>query len=253
VFEPADGYITPENYTGYNLVWRDEFEGTSLNTADWNYEMGAGGWGNQESQHYTDRSENSFVSNGRLTIEARQESYQGAPYTSARLTTQFKQAFRFGRVDIRAILPEGQGIWPALWMLGTEIQNVGWPACGEIDIMELVGHEPNIIHGTADWEPQVQTWSFNKGTGTSLASGKFSDEYHVFSIVWEQNAIRWLLDDVEYFSLDNGEVNGNYPFNGDFFFIFNIAVGGQWPGYPDASTQFPQRMHVDYIRVFQRR
>lgn len=254
IFIPADGYITPESYTGYDLSWQDEFDGTSLNAADWNHETGAGGWGNQESQHYTDRTENSYVSNGRLTIEAREESFSGSAYTSARLTTQGKQTFQYGRVDIRAILPEGQGIWPALWMLGTEISNIGWPACGEIDIMELLGHEPGTVHGTAHWGPQGNSWSYNKGTGTTLSGGKkFSEKYHVFSLIWEPNSIKWLVDDNEFFSLTNSDVNGTYPFNAEFFFIFNIAVGGQWPGYPDATTVFPQRMHVDYIRMFQKR
>lgn len=248
---PADGYITPENYTGFNRVWEDEFDGTSLNTADWNHETGAGGWGNQESQHYTARTENAYVANGRLTLEAREESFSGSAYTSARLTTQGKISFTHGRVDIRAILPEGQGIWPALWMLGDNISTVGWPHCGEIDIMELIGHEPSTTHGTAHWGPQGNSSSFNKGAGTTLASGKFSDEYHVFSIIWEPNSIKWLVDDNEFFALANADVNGNYPFDNDFFFIFNIAVGGQWPGYPDATTVFPQRMHIDYIRMFQ--
>jgi hypothetical protein len=254
VFIPADGYITPDNYTGYDLVWRDEFDGNSLNTSDWNYEIGAGGWGNEERQYYTDRAENSYVSNGRLTIEARDESFSGSPYTSARLTTQNKVSYKYGRVDIRAILPEGQGIWPALWMLGDNISSVGWPACGEIDIMELVGHEANKVHGTAHWGPQGNSWSYNKGGAFTLSSGKYSDEYHVFSIIWEPNSIKWMVDDVQYFSLTNSDVNGAYPFDVDnFFFIFNIAVGGLWPGYPDATTQFPQRMHVDYIRMFQKK
>lgn len=254
VFIPADGYITPESYTGYDLVWRDEFDGNSLNTSDWNYEIGAGGWGNEESQYYTDRDENSYVSNGRLTIEAREESFSGAPYTSARLTTQGKQSFKYGRVDIRAILPEGQGIWPALWMLGDNISSIGWPACGEIDIMELVGHEANVVHGTAHWGPQGQTWSYNKGGAYTLPSGKFIDQYHVFSIIWEPGSIKWLMDDIEYFTLTNADVNGTYPFDvEEFFFIFNIAVGGRWPGYPDGTTTFPQRMHVDYIRMFQKK
>ena len=138
-------------------------------------------------------------------------------------------------------------------MLGTNISSVGWPHCGEIDIMELVGHEPGTVHGTAHWGPQGQTWSYNKGTGTTLSSGKFSDEYHVFSIIWEPNSIKWLVDDNQYFQLTNSDVNGTYPFDAEFFFIFNIAVGGTWPGDPDGTTVFPQRMYVDYVRVFQKK
>ncbi len=254
IFVPQDGYITPESYTGYDLVWRDEFNGNSLNMADWRFEMGAGGWGNQELQYYTDRSENLQVSNGNLIIEAREEAFNGAPYTSARIITLGKQSFTHGRVDIRAILPEGQGIWPALWMLGENITTIGWPACGEIDIMELVGHEPETVHGTAHWGPQGQTFSINKGEPYSLTGGqKFSDEYHVFSIIWEPNSIKWYVDDNHYFTLTNADVNGAYPFDADFFFIFNIAVGGVWPGNPDATTQFPQTMTVDYVRIFQKK
>jgi len=253
VFVPEDGYITPENYTGFNLVWGDEFDGNQLNPDDYTYEQGAGGWGNQESQIYTNRSENSYLSDGNLVIEAREENFNGSNYTSARIITQSKKIFAFGRIDIRAILPEGQGIWPALWMLGEDFGTIGWPACGELDIMELLGHEPGTVHGTAHWGPQGQSFSTFKGNEYSLNGGeKFSDEYHVFSLIWEPNSVRWLVDDVQYHSITTADVNGTpYPFNDEFFFIFNIAVGGQWPGYPDASTQFPQRMFIDYVRVFQ--
>lgn len=248
---PDDGYITPESYVGYTLAWQDEFEGSSLNPDDWTYEVNGDGGGNNELQYYTDRTENSFLSDGNLVIEAREESYLGHDYTSARIVTQNKQLFKYGRIDIRAILPEGQGIWPALWMLGTNISSIGWPACGEIDIMELVGHEPSTIHGTIHSGPQGQGYSNHTGAPYNLGSGKFSDEYHVFSIIWEPNSIKWLVDDNQYFSITNADVSGNYPFNEQFFFIFNVAVGGNWPGSPNASTQFPQRMIVDYVRVFQ--
>ncbi|MEO0899730.1 MAG: family 16 glycosylhydrolase [Bacteroidota bacterium] len=255
VFIPADGYITPTNYVGYDRVWADEFdEPGAVNSANWTHELGASGWGNEELQYYTDRTDNSYVEDGRLVIEAKKESFDGAPYTSARLISANKQTFAFGRVDIRAILPEGQGIWPALWMLGTNIGTVGWPACGEIDIMELVGHEPGTVHGTAHWGPQGQGFSNFKGASKSLLGGeKFSEEYHVFSIEWESNSITWFMDDEPYFNLTPSTVNGAYPFNAPFFFIFNIAVGGRWPGYPDGTTQFPQKMYVDYIRVFQKK
>lgn len=247
-----DGYTSPESYAGFNLVWSDEFTGTTLNTSDWTHETGGHGWGNQELQYYTNRTDNAYLTNGNLVIEAKKENYNGSGYTSARLITQNKQSFAFGRIDIRAILPEGQGIWPALWMLGQNFGSVGWPACGEIDIMELVGHEPSKTHGTAHWGPQGQSYSFNKGKDYSIGGEKFSDKYHVFSLVWEANSVRWLVDDNEYFHLTPSDVGGFYPFNSDFFFIFNIAVGGQWPGSPDATTQFPQRMYVDYVRVFQK-
>jgi len=137
-------------------------------------------------------------------------------------------------------------------VLGANFGDVGWPHCGEIDIMELLGHEPSTTHGTAHWGPQGQSWSYNDKGEYHLTEGKkFSDEYHVFSIIWEPGQIDWYLNDNKFFTIRPADVNGNYPFNAEFFFIFNIAVGGQWPGYPDDTTVFPQRMIVDYIRVFQ--
>ena len=236
------GYTTPESYTGMNLVWRDEFDGTSLNTRDWNYETGNHGWGNNELQNYVSGTNNAKVADGLLTIEAKRV---GASYSSARLTTQGKKSFKYGRIDIRARLPQGQGIWPALWMLGDNFPTVGWPACGEIDIMELVGHEPAKTHGTVHWEHNGHA-SF--GGHTSLNSGVFADEFHVFTITWDAQAIRWHLDDVQYHVID---IRGLPAFHEDFFFIFNVAVGGNWPGNPDATTRFPQTMVVDYVRMIQ--
>lgn len=244
----GNGYITPESYTGYTLVWQDEFNGTAIDADTWKHELGASGWGNNEWQYYTARPENSFISDGKLVIEARKENYNGSQYTSARMITSGKREFKYGRVDIRAKLPEGQGIWPALWMLGNDIGTVGWPKCGEIDIMEIIGNEPSTLHGTAHWDNNGSHASYGKST--KLDSGKFSDEYHVFTIIWDEQAIRWLLDDVQYNVLDITS-SGLSEFHHPYFFIFNIAVGGNWPGYPDATTVFPQRMFVDYIRVFQ--
>ena len=244
------GYSTPLEYPGYELVWSDEFSGNSVNASNWRFETGATGWGNNELQNYTEN--NATVAGGLLTIEARQES--DGTYTSARMITADKQEFAFGRIDIRARLPEGQGIWPALWMLGANFWDIGWPACGEIDIMELVGHEPDKVHGTLHWGEQGWSFSASHTSEISLSSGKkFSDEFHVFSIEWAFDSIIWYLNDQPYFQIDRS-VTGNlpYPFNAEFFFIFNIAVGGNWPGNPDATTIFPQTMDVDYVRVFQR-
>ena len=251
IFIPPDGYITPENYGGYDLVWQDEFNGSSLDAACWTYELGAGGWGNEELQKYTADSENSFLADGNLVIEARKNEATGE-YTSARIVTVDKKEFGFGRIDIRAKLPYGQGIWPALWMLGANFPEEGWPNCGEIDVMELVGHEASKVHGTAHWGPNGQSWSYNHGGTYELSGETYADEYHVFSLVWELNSIKWYVDDNLYFQVTPATVaNQVYPFNQDFFFIFNIAVGGRWPGDPDPSTTFPQRMIIDYIRVFQ--
>ncbi|MFA0963830.1 family 16 glycosylhydrolase [Roseivirga sp. BDSF3-8] len=252
--EYPSGYSTPDSYDGMTLVWRDEFEGNSLNTNDWIYEIGDGcpnlcGWGNNELQYY--RQENTSVQDGYLTIEARQENYGGRAYTSSRIITQGRQNFQYGRVDIRAVLPEGQGIWPALWMLGSNINTVSWPACGEIDIMEMIGGTGNrdaTVHGTIHWD---NNGSYaNYGGDYSLTSGKFSDEFHVFSIIWNASSITWLVDDVEYHTVDITP-EALSEFRDEFFFIFNVAVGGNWPGSPDGSTQFPQQMTVDYVRIFQ--
>ncbi|MDA7501869.1 family 16 glycosylhydrolase [Chitinophagales bacterium] len=250
---PSTGYSTPTSYDGMTLLWSDEFEGTSLNESVWTYEIGNGswGWGNNELQYY--RRENTMMTEGNLVIQAREENYVGFDYTSSRLITRNKFDFTFGRVDIRAVLPEGQGIWPALWMLGDKIGSVGWPACGEIDIMELVGHQPSTVHGTIHYKDAGGNHQF-KGTSRNLVGGeRFSEEFHVFSLEWSENQVNWYLDDQLYFSANPGTLGNEnpYPFNEPFFFIFNVAVGGQWPGSPNASTSFPQNMIVDYIRVFQ--
>lgn len=246
------GYSTPQSYPNYTLVWADEFDGNALQTSSWNYEIGNGsnGWGNNEHQYYTSNPKNVFVSEGNLIIEARRERIETFPYTSARLTTKGKREFQFGRIDIRAKLPKGKGVWPALWMLGANISQVGWPRCGEIDIMELIGHEPNKVHGTLHWNG-TNGHAF-RGGSTTLASGDFSDRFHVFSILWKKDTISWYVDDALFYSMsrpDFGEAV--YPFNAPQFFLFNVAVGGNWPGYPDESTILPQRMFVDYIRIFQ--
>jgi beta-glucanase (GH16 family) len=247
------GYTTPLTYPGYSLVWSDEFTENLIDDNIWNHEIGNGssGWGNNELEYYTNSVKNSFISNGNLIIEARNQAMSGFAYTSARMTTQNKKSFTFGRIDIRAKLPVGKGIWPALWMLGTNINTAGWPACGEIDIMELVGNSPTVIRGTMHWKT-VAGASTNKGENYTLASGDFSQEFHVFSIIWTKDNISWYVDDQMYLSNSASDVgSANYPFNADQFFIFNVAVGGNWPGSPDNTTTFPKRMFVDYIRVFQ--
>ncbi|WP_421896549.1 family 16 glycosylhydrolase [Marinoscillum sp.] len=247
---PTQGYMSPESYEGWNLVWQDEFDQETLNTADWTYEIGNGhsGWGNNELEYYTD--ENTSMVDGNLVITAKKESRGGYHYTSSRIITKDKQEFKYGRVDIRAVLPFGQGIWPALWMLGANIDQVSWPACGEIDIMELIGgtNRDNTTHGTAHWSGA--NGYANYGGSKKLSSGIFADEYHVFSIIWNENSITWLLDGVEFHVIDITPADLS-EFRNDFFLIFNVAVGGNWPGSPNSSTVFPQYMIVDYIRVFQ--
>lgn len=242
-----DGYNTPLAYDGMTLVWQDEFSGSTLDTDTWTHEIGTGsnGWGNNELQYYT--SQNTTVADGVLTIEAREENLQGKNYTSSRIITEGNESFSYGRIDIRALLPEGQGIWPAVWMLGSNFNTVGWPDCGEIDIMEMVGGSENKVHGTVHWDNNGYA-SF--GGDYTLSDGIFSDEYHVFSIIWNSSSITWYVDDIQYHVISITPALLS-EFHNEFFFIFNVAVGGNWPGSPDATTNFPQQMKVDYVRVFQ--
>jgi beta-glucanase (GH16 family) len=228
-----------------NLLWSDEFNTGLLDITTWNYEVGATGWGNHELENYTSSIDNVHIDSGYLHISALNPS--GKIYTSGRITTQGKKEFTYGRVDIRAVLPEGQGIWPALWMLGSNFSSVGWPGCGETDIMELIGNYPSVIHGSVHWSANGL---MNRTSDYTLTGGKFSSGFHVFSFIWTPNNLKWLIDDWQYFHLTRSEING-FPFDLPMFFIFDVAVGGDWPGSPDTTTVFPQNMIVDYIRVYQ--
>ncbi len=244
---------SPQSYPGYQLVWSDEFNEKTLDTTFWSYQIGTGteGWGNNELEYYTARPENSYLASGKLVIEAKKENYKGSKYTSARIITKKKRLFTYGRVDIRAKLPIGQGIWPALWMLGSNISDVGWPECGEIDIMELIGNHPRKVFGTLHWKKADGTATYLTKED-SLNSGDFSDDFHLFSLIRSKDSIKILLDHHPYYKVDITDVEKDFnPFRKPFFFIFNVAVGGNWPGYPDRSTTFPKRMYVDYIRMFE--
>lgn len=251
---PETGFESPQSYEGYSLLWQDEFEGTAL-SADWVYEIGDGcpnlcGWGNNELQYY--RRENATLKDGYLIIQAKQEEFGGKNYTSTRLKTQGKKSFTFGRIDIRAVLPKGQGIWPAFWMLGESITDINWPASGEIDIMELVGGDANgrnnTVHGTIHYD-ENGTYRYTGGKHT-LSEGIFNDNFRVFSIVWDAEKIVWLLDNVEFHREDISPAYMD-EFRKPFFLLVNLAIGGNWPGSPDATTIFPQQLVVDYIRIFQ--
>ncbi|MDD4970185.1 MAG: family 16 glycosylhydrolase [Paludibacter sp.] len=244
------GYTAPASYQGLNLVWSDEFTGNTINTSNWGYDTGGSGWGNNELEYYTNSSKNVFVTNGYLVLEARKEAYGNNNYTSARLLSKDKKTFTYGRIDFRAKLPSGQGIWPALWMLGNNISSKSWPACGEIDIMELLGHEPQKTYGTIHWGAAGGP-STHIGGNYSLNSQTFNDKFHVFSLLWETDKLSFLIDNIPFYTANKSQVNGDYPFDKPFFFILNVAVGGNWPGNPDNTTIFPQRMIVDYVRVFQ--
>jgi hypothetical protein len=251
LYFPVDnaGYSTPTSYPGKTLVWSDEFDGTSINTANWTFEAGGGGWGNAELETYTAKTQNAFQSKGNLIIEARKEI--SGIYTSARMITKNKKVFTYGRIDVRAKVPTAKGIWPAIWMLGNNIDQLGWPACGEMDIMELVGQEPNKVHGTLHWGATTTLHS-SKEAGYVLPTGTFDQQFHVYSMLWVKDQVQIYIDDILYNTITTSNTAGsNYPFNSDFFFILNVAVGGNWPGPPDATTNFPQRMVVDYVRVFQ--
>jgi beta-glucanase (GH16 family) len=249
---PVDGsgYNSASDFPGMSLVWNEEFNGTALDNSSWNYETGGGGWGNNELETYTNSPKNSFLTNGYLVIEARKERMGANEYTSARLQTKGKKEFTYGRMDIRAKLPKGQGIWPAIWMLGSNISTTPWPACGEIDIMELLGHQPAKTYGTMHWG-NVGAGSTHIGGEYTLGNGNFSDKFHVFTIIRSADRIEWFIDDQKFFTGNMADVTGDNPFDKPFFFILNVAVGGNWPGSPDANTSFPQRMIVDYIRVFE--
>ena len=246
------GFTSPISYLGYNLVWSDEFNnGKTLNTSNWNYETGGNGWGNNELEYYTTSSNNSFLTSGCLVIEARNETFAGNSFTSARINTMGKQSFQYGRIDIRAKLPVGSGAWPALWMLGNNFPTAGWPLCGETDIMELQGgNNASQIWGSLHWHNNDGTEGTENNT-YQITPGDFSQKFHVFSLIWKQNTIQFLVDNTPYETRYNTDItNGTWPFNAAQFFIFNLAVGGNFPG-PVVPSVFPQRMFVDYVRVFQ--
>ena len=246
----------------WQLVWSDEFsqpDGSSPDSTKWGYNIGngSGGWGNNESEYYTSRTNNARIQNGQLVIEARQESYNGFNYTSARMLTKGKWSWAYGRIEASIKLPRGQGIWPAFWMLGTNIDSVSWPTCGEIDIMENIGNtnDQGTAHGTIHG-PQGGG-DYNGGTGVggtyTLPGGAvLGDNFHIFAVEWTTNQIKWFVDSIQYFTATPASVpgGGTWVFTQPQFLLLNLAVGGNWPGYPDGTTVFPQQMLVDYVRVY---
>jgi beta-glucanase (GH16 family) len=230
---------------GYKLVWSDEFDSTSLNQSKWTFETGNSGWGNNELENYTNRTQNCSGQNGILNISAVKESYGGSNYTSARIKTQNHFSVKYGKIEARIKLPYGQGIWPAFWMLGDNINQVIWPTCGEIDIMEMIGGtgRDNKVYGSAHWGGDISN-------SYSLSSGIFANDFHIFDVTWDSKKIIWHVDGITYSTLDITPAALS-PFQKSFFIIFNLAVGGSWPGKPDSTTVFPQTMQVDYVRVYQ--
>ena len=246
-----------EDAPDWQLVWSDEFDGTALDPTKWDPQIGTGcpglcGWGNEELQYY--RAENATVADGVLTITARREDFDDAEYTSARLRTKGRADWRYGRFEIRARMPIGQGLWPAFWMLPTDSPYGGWAASGEMDIVEYLGQEPDIIHGTIHHGGE---WPENTKTGADyvLDEGDFHSDFHTFAFEWEPDELRWYVNGTLYQTLNEWwSSKGEYPapFDQRFHLVLNMAVGGVWPGNPDETTTFPQEFVIDYVRVYQK-
>jgi beta-glucanase (GH16 family) len=247
--------------TVWSLAWSDEFDGSAnspIDSSRWTAEVGGNGWGNQELEYYTNRIDNAYQSNGSLIIKALKETYTGSDnvtrnYTSARLITKNKFTAKYGRIEARLKIPFGQGMWPAFWSLGDNIDSVGWPSCGEMDIMENIGREPSVIHGTL----HGPGYSGGNGLSSSFSltnNSHFADDYHVFAVEWEPGVVRFYCDGILYKTRTPADLppGTTWAFDHPFFLILNVAVGGSWPGSPDATTVFPQTMSVDYVRVYQR-
>lgn len=245
---PPDGEDVASEYPGYSLVWSDEFDDPATLTTNYVHDLGSqfNGWGNNELQFY--QTENAVIGDGHLIITAREENRGGKNYTSSRLKTKDRHEFTYGRIDVRAALPEGQGVWPAIWMLGANIDQIGWPRCGEIDIMEMLGHETNTLHGTVHFHNGGGHQFI--GNSTPVPEG-LNRRFNVFSVVWTPDALEWRLNDVPYHTVTRSSIGNGWVFDLPQFFLFNIAVGGNWPGSPDGTTRFPQRMFIDYVRVYQ--
>jgi beta-glucanase (GH16 family) len=230
----------------YKLVWSDEFEGASIDGSKWGYDIGGGGWGNNELEYYTNRGQNAYVSDGKLHIKAIKESYEGKDYTSARMLTKGKFEFQYGYVEARIALPLGMGIWPAFWMLGQNIDAVSWPTCGEIDIIEAINTE-NKVYATCHWFANGGHAEYGKSTGTFDIT-----QFHTYTLYWDKEYIRVGVDGVQYYEIFIKDGTGSTgAFHNKFFFILNVAVGGNWPGFNINNDQFPNEMVVDYIRVYQ--
>lgn len=226
------------------VVWSDEFDTDGLpNPAKWGYDLGAGGWGNDEKEYYTNRAENAVVINGVLKITAAQENYSGSAYTSARLLTKDKFAFKYGKVEARAKLPVGVGTWPAIWMLGSDIGTTGWPGCGEIDIMEHLGRDLNKIYGTLHYPGR----SGGNADGATKMITNATTEFHIYTLEWNASMIKISVDGEQIHSVANSNA---IPFNHDFFLILNVAMGGNFGGAIDPAFT-SAAMEVDYVRVYQ--
>jgi beta-glucanase (GH16 family) len=235
----------------WELVWSDEFDAPALDRSTWTIETGAG-FGTQQRDYDTERPENVSVTGGNLVLTARQESYLGEAYTSGRIKSAGRFARTYGRFEARIRIPRGQGMWPAFWLLGSDIESAGWPGCGEIDVMESRGSEASTVHGSLHGPGYSGGAAY---TGAfSLDGGAFADDFHVFAVEWEPGVLRWYVDDHLYQTrtADTLSRKKEWVFDKPFFVILDLAVGGVYGGDPDASTPFPQSMLVDYVRVYAR-
>jgi beta-glucanase (GH16 family) len=236
----------------WRLVWQDEFEGPAgqlPDAAKWQFDVGTD-WGNAQLEYDTDRPENvSLDGEGHLAITARQEPYLGQDYTSGRIKTQDLFEKTGGRFEARIRLPRGQGIWPAFWLLGADIDEVGWPTCGEIDVMEYRGQEPSVVHGS------VHGPGYSAGNAVTrrfyLTDSTFDADFHVFTVEWRGDSIDWYVDGERFQTVTSSDVSGEWAFDHPFFILLNVAVGGGFVGSPDATTTFPQTMLVDWVRVYE--
>jgi beta-glucanase (GH16 family) len=258
----AGGQATPPAApAGWTLVWSDEFNGENgalPDPAKWVMETGGNGWGNDELEYYTKRPQNAYQQEGNLVIKVLSEKYTGADgvsrnYTSARLKTLGNFSQTYGRFEARIKIPRGQGIWPAFWMLGADIEKSQWPDCGEIDIMENIGKEPSIVHGTI----HGPGYNGEHGIGSPFSlptEQKFADDFHIYAVEWEPEAIRFYVDDHNYATRTPADLpkGAKWVYDHPFFMLLNVAVGGGWPGSPDATSVYPQTMLVDYVRVYTR-
>ncbi len=240
---------TVTNFT--TITFEDDFNTDgAINAASWNTEMGTGnnGWGNNELQYYTGRSENIKVEGGMLHITAHEESFMGSAYTSSRITTKGKVEQKYGRFEARIQLPWGQGMWPAFWLLGNDISEVSWPQCGEIDIMEYRGQDPTTLLGSV--HGPGYSGGQSEGKIYNLENDRFDTDFHIFGIEWGPEYINYYVDDVLYNQITPKDVAGEWVFDHPFFIILNLAVGGNFVGSPNENTVFPQTMKVDYVRVY---
>ncbi len=262
---PVGGSLAPATASppaaAWTLAWSDEFDGPAgalVDSTRWVAEVGGHGWGNHELEYYTDRSQNaSLTGDGLLVIRALREHYEGQgvarDFTSARLKTQGRFEQTYGRFEARLEIPRGQGLWPAFWMLGADINAAGWPRCGEIDIIENIGREPATVHGSMHGPGYSGGDSLS--AGFALPGGEaLADGFHVFAVEWEPAIVRFSIDGNAYETRTPADLRPGqvWVFDHPFFMLLNVAVGGDWPGSPDASTVFPQTMLVDYVRVYRR-